>query len=102
MLVRSAVGGEAAAGLVKGYDIAAKTGTANIAGPNGQYLQGTTIASIVGYAPAYHPRIAVLVIVRHPRQTPWGSMAAAPALHNLLQDLFMYYHIPPSPHALNK
>jgi hypothetical protein len=29
-------------------------------------------------------------------------MAAAPVLHNLLQDLFMYYHIPPSPHALNK
>lgn len=102
MLVRSAVGGEAAAGLVKGYDIAAKTGTANIAGPDGQYIQGTTIASIVGYAPAYHPRFAVLVIVRHPRHTPWGSMAAAPVLHNLLQDLFMYYHIPPSPHALNK
>lgn len=102
MLVHSAIGGEASLGLVKGYNIAAKTGTANIAGPDGQYIQGATIASIIGYAPAYHPRFIVLVIINHPRDTPWGSMAAAPVLRNLFQDLFMYYHIPPSPHAIFK
>lgn len=100
MLVHSAIGGEAEEGLVRGYNIAAKTGTANIAGPNGAYIQGATIASITGYAPTSHPRFAALVIIKHPRDTPWGSMAAAPVLHDLFQDLFMYYHIPPSPHAL--
>ncbi|HEX6510313.1 MAG TPA: penicillin-binding protein 2, partial [Chloroflexota bacterium] len=102
MLVHSAIGGEASLGLVKGYNIAAKTGTANIAGSNGHYIPGATIASIVGYAPAYHPRFVALVIIRHPRDTPWGSMAAAPVLHNLFQELFMHYHIPPTSHAVNK
>lgn len=102
MLVHSAVGGEAEFGLVKGYNIAAKTGTANIADGHGGYLSNATIASIVGYAPAFHPRFVVLVVINHPRDTPWGSMAAAPVLHNLFQELFMYYHVPPNPRALYK
>lgn len=96
MLVRSAINGEAALGLVKGYNIAAKTGTANVAGPGGRYILGDTIASIVGYAPAFDPRFVALVKIDHPRDTPWGSMAAAPVLHDLFQELFMYYHIPPA------
>ena len=102
MLVQSAIGGEAQLGLVKGYNIAAKTGTANIASPTGGYIQGATIASIVGYAPAFHPRFVVLVIINHPRDTLWGSEAAAPVLHNIFQELFMYYHVPPSSHAVNQ
>ncbi len=102
MLVHSAIDGEASLGLVKGYNIAAKTGTANIADGNGHYIQGATIASVVGYAPAFHPRFVTLVILRHPRDTPWGSMAAAPVLHDLFQELFLHYHIAPSPHALNR
>jgi cell division protein FtsI/penicillin-binding protein 2 len=102
MLVHSAIGGEASLGLVKGYNVAAKTGTANVAGPNGQYIPGDTIASIVGYAPAFHPQFAVLVKIDHPRDTPWGSMAAAPVLKDLLQELFMYYRVPPNPHAINQ
>lgn len=100
MLVRSAIGGEAKLGLVKGYNIAAKTGTANVAGPNGGYIQGDTIASIVGYAPANNPRYIVLVKIDRPRDTPWGSMAAAPVLRNLFQELFMLGRVAPSPRAL--
>lgn len=100
MLVHSAIGGEAQLGLVRGYNIAAKTGTASVVGQDGRYTQGATIASIVGYAPASHPRFVALVIINHPRDTPWGSTAAAPVLHALFQELFMYNHIPPSPHAL--
>jgi cell division protein FtsI/penicillin-binding protein 2 len=99
MLVRSAVGGEAQLGLVPHYDIAAKTGTANIA-LNGQYIQGDTVASIVGFAPAFNPRFAILVKIDHPRDTPWGSLAAAPVLHDLFQELFLYDHVPPAAHTL--
>jgi len=102
MLLHSAIDGEASLALVKGYNIAAKTGTANIADSTGHYIQGATIASVVGYAPAFHPRFVILVILQHPRDTPWGSMAAAPVLHNLFQELFLHYHIAPSPHALNR
>ncbi|MGH2448286.1 MAG: peptidoglycan D,D-transpeptidase FtsI family protein [Chloroflexota bacterium] len=102
MLVHSAVNGEAALALVKGYNIAAKTGTSNVAGPDGGYLPSDTVASIIGWAPAFHPKFIILVVINHPRDTPWGSIAAAPVLHNLFQDLFVYYHIPPNPHALYK
>jgi cell division protein FtsI/penicillin-binding protein 2 len=102
MLVHSAVDGEAQLALVKGYNIAAKTGTANIPDPNGGYLANQTIASTVAYAPAYHPRLLILVKLDKPRDSIWGSMTAAPVVHNLFQELFMYYHIPPNPHALNK
>jgi cell division protein FtsI (penicillin-binding protein 3) len=101
MLVQSAIGGEASLGLVQGYNVAAKTGTANIA-VGGQYVQGATIASIVGYAPAFHPRFVVLVKIDHPRDTPWGSVAAAPVLHDILQELFMYYHVPPVSHPITQ
>jgi cell division protein FtsI/penicillin-binding protein 2 len=102
MLLHSAIEGEAQLALVKGYNIAAKTGTANVPGPGGTYLQNTTIASCIGWAPAFHPRLLILVKLDHPRDTIWGSMAAAPVLHNLFRELFMYYHIPPNPNALNK
>ncbi len=102
MLVHSAVGGEAQQALIKGYNIAAKTGTATIPSPNGGYIQGATIASIVGYAPAFHPRFVALVIIRHPRDTLYGSIAAAPVMHDLFSELFMHYNIPPIANAVNK
>ncbi|HEX8919461.1 MAG TPA: penicillin-binding protein 2, partial [Chloroflexota bacterium] len=100
MLVHSAVNGEAQLALVHGYNIAAKTGTANIAGPNGKYLQNVTNASVVGYAPAFHPRFCVLVLLQHPRDFIWGSMTAAPVMSTIFKQLFMYFHIPPSAHPL--
>lgn len=102
MLVHSAVGGEASKALIKGYNIAAKTGTANIPSPNGGYDPTATIASIVGYAPAFHPRFVALVIIRHPRDTLYGSIAAAPVMRDLFSELFMHYNIPPIPNAVNK
>jgi cell division protein FtsI/penicillin-binding protein 2 len=103
MLVHSAIGGEASRALVKGYDVAAKTGTANVAAPGGGgYLPGVTVASIVAWAPAYNPRFAALVILDHPRDSEYGSIVAAPVIHNLFQQLFLYYHIAPSRNALNQ
>lgn len=104
MLVQSAIGppgqfGEASCALVPGYQVAAKTGTANIADARGGgYLHGSgsTIASTVGYAPADRPRFSVLAVIRQPRSSPFGSEIAAPLVHNLFQALFLRYHIAPS------
>jgi cell division protein FtsI/penicillin-binding protein 2 len=103
MLVQSAIGGEASRALVKGYDIAAKTGTANVAAPGGGgYVPGVTIGSIIAWAPAYNPRFIALVILNHPRDSEYGSIVAAPVIHTLFQELLLYYHVPPSPNALNQ
>lgn len=97
MLVQSAIDGEAALALVPGYNIAAKTGTAEIPDKGGyESGPGSTIASTVAYAPANHPRVSVLVVVRRPYSVPWGSEVAAPVVKSLLQSLFLYYRIPPS------
>ena len=108
MLVQSATGppgeyGEAACALVPGYKVAAKTGTANLVDPRtGLYKKGpgSTIASTVGFAPAFHPRFSVLVIIRKPRYnwavSQWGSETAAPIVHDIFASLFLHYHIAPT------
>jgi cell division protein FtsI/penicillin-binding protein 2 len=107
MLTQSAVGppgsyGEAACALVPGYEVAAKTGTANLVSPVTQnYMEGpgSTIASTLGYAPAFHPRFSVLAVIQKPR-TPWpnaqwGSETAAPLVHDVFESLFLHYHEQP-------
>lgn len=107
MLVQSAMGppgsyGEAACALVPGYQVAAKTGTASLVdSQTGKYKMGpgSTIASTVGYAPAFRPRFSVLVVIRKPRigypNSQWGSVTAAPLVHDILMSLFLHYHVPP-------
>jgi cell division protein FtsI/penicillin-binding protein 2 len=80
--------------LVPGYTIAGKSGTAEIAIPGG-YDPRWTIASFVGFAPAYDPQFLILVKVDRPRDTPWGNAVAAPVFRNIAQRLFVMMHIPP-------
>ncbi len=78
---------------IKGYSLAGKSGTADIAGHGG--YTGKTYASFVGLGPMPNPRFAVLVRVDQP-ETTWGGLAAAPALRFMFEDLFRYFKIPPS------
>ena len=97
MLVHSAQVGFAKAGKVKGYRIAGKTGTSQIAGPGGKYEAGTgsTIATYAGYAPVDRPRFVILVKLDRPQKDDFGSKSAAPLFKDIAQFLFDYYGIPP-------
>lgn len=97
MLVHGAEHGFAKAGKVKGYRIAGKTGTSQIAGPGGKYESGTgsTVASYAGYAPVDHPRFVVLVKLDRPKKDDFGSRSAAPLFADIAKFLFEYYGIPP-------
>ncbi|GAC1430910.1 MAG: penicillin-binding protein 2 [Chloroflexota bacterium] len=97
ILEESAKDGEAKAALVSGYGVAAKTGTAQVAGRGCNYTCDLgTIASLIGFAPAHHPRFIALVILRHPRTSPWGSTTAAPAFNKLASRLFLMMNIAPN------
>lgn len=96
ILVDSAIDGEACKALVPGYDIAAKTGTASIPSLGGNYYANTTIASTAAFAPADDPKFVILAIVNKPN-VQWGSVVAAPVIHDIAQRLFDYYGIPKSP-----
>ncbi len=81
---------------VPGYDIAGKTGTAQIPIPGeGQYDPELTIASFVGYAPADDPQFIALVKIDKPRLDPWGAEVAAPVFRIIAERLFVLLDVPP-------
>ena len=82
-----------------GYTVAGKSGTAEIPTLGG-YKSEETIASFVGYAPAYDPKFVVLVKIDRPHTSPWGSQVAAPVFRRIAQFLFNYMDIPPNRVAL--
>ncbi len=94
MMVAAVDNGEAKWAKPKGYRIAGKTGTAQIP-VAGHYDDKKTIASFVGFAPADDPKFVMLVALREPTSSPWGSETAAPLFFAIAKDIFRYWGIPP-------
>lgn len=94
MMVAAVDNGEAKFAKPKGYRIAGKTGTAQIP-VAGHYDATKTIASFVGFAPADNPAFVMLVTLREPSSSQWGSETAAPTFFSIARDLFTYWGIPP-------
>jgi cell division protein FtsI/penicillin-binding protein 2 len=93
MLVQS-VEGEARYAHVNGYEIAGKTGTAQIPIESG-YDDRWTIASFIGWGPVSDPRFVVLVRLDKPESSPWGSVVAAPVFRDVVERLVAMLEIPP-------
>ncbi len=86
-------GGGAAAAAVEGYRVGAKTGTANKPKKDGTGYSSNTYSSCIAMAPMNDPQIAVLVIVDSPKGVKYGSVTAAPAVHNVLSSALPYLNI---------
>jgi len=83
---------------VTGYQIAGKSGTAQIPLEDGSgYEKDYTIVSFVGFAPAHNPRFVLLVKMDRPDPTinQWASHTAAPVFSRIAQRLLDYMNIPP-------
>ncbi len=93
MMVAAVDHGEAKWAKPVGYRIAGKTGTAQIA-VAGHYDEKKTIASFVGFAPADDPEFVMLVTLREPSSSQWGSETAAPLFFTIARDIFNYKNIP--------
>lgn len=83
MMVYTAEQGDAKWTASRQVSVAGKTGTAQIA-EGGTYLEDKTIASFVGFAPAENPEFVMLVKLRAPTTSPWGSETAAPLWYKML------------------
>jgi cell division protein FtsI/penicillin-binding protein 2 len=94
MMVNAVEQGEAKWARLKGYRIAGKTGTAQVA-VAGHYDEKKTIASFVGFAPADKPKFVMLVTLQEPTSSLWGSETAAPLWFEIAKELFTYYGILP-------
>lgn len=94
MMVNSVDKGEAKWAKPKGFAIAGKTGTAQIP-VAGHYDVEKTIASFVGFAPAGDPKFAMLVTLREPKTSQWGSETAAPLWFDISKEIFRLLKISP-------
>jgi stage V sporulation protein D (sporulation-specific penicillin-binding protein) len=79
---------------VPGYTVGGKTGTADKI-IDGRYADGKVYSSFVALAPVDDPQLAVLVIVDEPEGEHFGSLTAAPAVHDILRDSLRYLDIEP-------
>ena len=91
MLVSVVDNGQAKYGGVKGYYIAGKTGTAQIAGPGG-YTEETN-HTFAGFAPADNPKFVLIVKYEKP-QRKWADSTAAPTFSDMAKFTLQYYGIP--------
>lgn len=94
MMIKAVIEGEAKFAAPKGYRIAGKTGTAQIP-VSGHYDKDKTIASFIGFAPADNPKFVMIVKLREPTSSPWGSETAAPLWFNIAKKLLIYWGIGP-------
>jgi len=75
--------------------VAAKTGTAQIAGPGGKYAEGKYFHSFFGYFPAYDPQFIILLYTREPGGVQYASETLTHPFMDLTHFLINYYEIPP-------
>jgi len=77
---------------VKGYRVAAKTGTSEKRDKVDKYGEKSyRVGSCVAYAPADDPQIAAIIIVDEPSNgSVYGSVVAAPYISNLLSFILPY------------
>lgn len=93
MMVQAVEKGEAKWARPQNWRIAGKTGTAQIP-IAGHYDPEKTIASFIGFAPVENPAFVMLVALREPKTSPWGSETAAPLWFEIAKDIFKLWGVP--------
>ncbi len=97
MLVSVVENGHGKQAGVKGYYVAGKTGTAQVAKENGGgYEESKNIGSFAGFAPVDNPKFAMLVKIDNPKDITWAESTAAPLFGKLAEFMLSYYQIPPT------
>jgi cell division protein FtsI (penicillin-binding protein 3) len=87
--------GTALLARIPGYEVAGKTGTAQVPNPDGVGgVKGDWNASFVGFVPAQAPKLSGIVVLNHP--TPiYGGTVAAPVFSKIMQYALRHFDIPP-------
>jgi cell division protein FtsI/penicillin-binding protein 2 len=78
------------------YDVAGKTGTAQIASPEGGYLERQYNHSFVGFAPASDPRFTILIKMERPQGITFAADSLSPVFKDIALFLLNYLSIPPT------
>jgi len=80
---------------VKGYFVAGKTGTAQVASREKRgYSEDAAIHSFAGFAPVEEPEFVMLVRLNNPKGVEYSSGSAAPLFGDLAEFILNYYQVP--------
>ncbi|MDP2629190.1 MAG: penicillin-binding protein 2 [Candidatus Harrisonbacteria bacterium] len=83
---------------IRHYDVAGKTGTAQVPDfVNGGYLEFSEglINTYIGFAPASNPQFTILIKLDKPYGSPFAGQTVVPAFKELAQFILNYAQIPP-------
>lgn len=97
MLVGVVESGHGKRAGVKGYYIAGKTGTAQVAYKDRSgYDPSRNIGSFIGFGPVDDPQFVMLVKIDSPKDVRFAESTAAPAFGEIASFILRYYQIPPT------
>jgi penicillin-binding protein 2 len=88
-------GGTGGAARIEGFDVAGKTGTAQVVGLGKDTGKNKDHSWFVSYAPAQKPEIAMIALIEN---VGFGGKFAAPAVHNVYQSYLVKAHPELVPH----
>ena len=83
---------------IEGYNVAGKTGTAQLVGEDGRYLRGTNnyLFSFIGMAPKEDPELIVYVAVAQPKlDNESGSAPVSKIFNPVMRNSLQYLNIQP-------
>ena len=82
-------------GLIRGYLVAAKTGTAQVSRPGAGHCLCQYGSSYIGIAPADNPKLVVAVNIQDPHGKYYGAQVAGPAFYDVMKFALQTMKIPP-------
>ena len=89
--------GTAKAARIKGYTLAAKTGTARKLNPNGGGYMMEYMASTAGFFPSRNPAVAMIVVIDAPKRKGYfGGAVAAPVFQRIADATLRHLAIAPN------
>lgn len=78
------------------YSVAAKTGTAQMAKPDGSgYYNDRNFHSLIGFFPAYQPRFVLYLFNNYPKNASFSSQTLADPFFEMVQFMTSYYELTP-------
>jgi len=80
---------------IPNYQVAGKTGTAQVADSQNGGYGSDIIDSYIGFAPANQPAFTILIKLDKPQGAPLAGVTVVPAFKDLAQFVLNYYNIPP-------
>jgi cell division protein FtsI/penicillin-binding protein 2 len=94
MMVNVVENGHSKPAAVKGYYVAGKTGTAQVADKQGGYYENNMIHTLEGFAPVEDPRFVMLIKLNNPKDAKFAESTCAPLFGELAKFILDYYKVP--------